>query len=120
MLTWGLRPVGDEHWGAMMRERAGQGLVTHLTLAELRLVSGLALADETVFACENPQVLQAAARAAVQVPLVCFSGHPSSAALLLLQLLVSGGARVAYIGDSIGRVSGSPAGCMAAGRCHGG
>jgi uncharacterized protein (TIGR02679 family) len=99
VLTWGLRPIGDEEWAAMMRERARQGLVTHLALAELRSVPGLALADETVFACENPQVLQAAARARVKVPLVCFSGNPSAAALFLLQLLVSGGARVAYHGD---------------------
>jgi uncharacterized protein (TIGR02679 family) len=99
VLTWGLRPIGDAHWAAMMRERARLGVVTHLTLAELRSVVGLALADETVFACENPQVLQAAARAGVTPPLVCFSGNPSSAALLLLELLVSGGVRVAYHGD---------------------
>ncbi len=98
-MTWGLRPIGGDDWAAMMRDRSRQGLVTHLTLAELRQVSRVELADAAVFACENPQVLQAAVRAGVNQPMVCFAGNPSSAALLLLDLLVSGRVRVAYHGD---------------------
>jgi uncharacterized protein (TIGR02679 family) len=100
-LVWGLRPPGPGRWAAMMRERAALGLVTHLTLQELRAVTGepVVATGQRVFACENPQVLQAAARAGVAAPLVCFAGNPASAGLLLLGRLVDGGAQVTYHGD---------------------
>lgn len=100
VLVWGLRPPGPGPWAAMMRERADQGLPTHLTLYELRAaVEAPTTAGERVFACENPQVLQAAARAGATGPLICFSGNPASAGLLLLARLVEAGARVHYHGD---------------------
>ncbi|MPQ96383.1 TIGR02679 family protein [Modestobacter sp. I12A-02628] len=101
VLVWGLRPPGQGRWAAMMRERAALGLVTHLTVQELRAVAGqpLAAAGQPVHACENPQVLQAAARAGRVGPLVCFAGNPASAGLQLLARLLGDGARVAYHGD---------------------
>lgn len=100
-LVWGLRPPGEHRWTRMMADRADLGLVTHLTLHELRTVAGLALVTpgERVFACENPQVLQAAARAGVTAPLVCFAGNPASAGLMLLSRLLAGDADVTYHGD---------------------
>lgn len=101
VLVWGLRPPGPGRWAAMMRERADQGLITHLTLHELRVAAEqpMVTAGQRVFGCENPQVLQAAARAGVPGPLVCFSGNPASAGLLLLTRLLDAGAQVLYHGD---------------------
>ena len=36
VITWALRPPGRDRWSAMMCERADLGLVTHLTVHELR------------------------------------------------------------------------------------
>ena len=36
VITYGLRPPGTDRWPAMMRERADLGLITHLTVHELR------------------------------------------------------------------------------------
>jgi uncharacterized protein (TIGR02679 family) len=101
VLVWGLRPPGAGPWAAAMRQRAELGLPTHLTLYELRAVAGEApaVAGQRVFACENPQVLQAAARVGATAPLICFSGNPASAGLLLLARLVDAGADVPYHGD---------------------
>ncbi|MET8426861.1 TIGR02679 family protein [Nocardia sp. NPDC004860] len=86
VLTWNLRPPGDDPWSTMMRSRAELGLVTHLTLAELASTAApLAAMGITIAACENPQVLQRAAEIGVQQPLVCFSGNPSSAGMQLAE-----------------------------------
>jgi len=102
VLVWGLRPTGPGRWAAMMRDRADLQLVTHLTLHELRgAAAGTALAadGQQVHACENPQILQAAARADCRGSLVCFSGNPASAGWLLLRGLLEAGADVLYHGD---------------------
>jgi uncharacterized protein (TIGR02679 family) len=52
-----------------------------------------------VHACENPQVMQAAADRAVPAPLLCLQGNPSAAGTLLVDRLVDDGARVRYHGD---------------------
>ena len=100
-MTWGLRPPGDSRWATMMRERAELGLVTHLTVQELRTVGDATFAepDSVVFACENPQILSAAARAAVGAPLVCLSGQGSAAGWQVLRSLIRGGVTVRYHGD---------------------
>lgn len=102
VLAWGLRPTGPGRWAEMMRDRADLQLVTHLTLHELRGAAdgtALAPAGQPVHACENPQILQAAARADCHGPLVCFSGNPASAGWLLLRGLLEAGADVLYHGD---------------------
>lgn len=95
VMVWGVRPPGDDRWSAMMRERADLDLVTHLTIRELRAHDvALAPAGTVGFACENPQVLQAGAAAGARVPLICTSGNPAAAGLMLLSRLV-----VRYHGD---------------------
>lgn len=115
MLTWGLRPPGADGWSAMMRHRADLGLVTHLTVQELETAGVLvpnresanstgtptALVDSrtTVHVCENPQVVQAAARAGVRSPLLCTFGNPASVGWRLIDRLCRDGVKVAYHGD---------------------
>lgn len=103
VLVWALRPPGDDPWSVMMRARADLGLVTHLTLQELRGPAAAAAAwsgeGAIVSVVENPQVLQAAAKAQVPGVLVCTSGTPSTAGWLLLRRLVAGGVNVRYHGD---------------------
>ncbi|WP_275003084.1 TIGR02679 family protein [Promicromonospora iranensis] len=111
-LTWGLRPPGDSLWARSMRERADAGLVTHLTLQELD-AAGL-IPDRSnperdlqpavelgtrVWACENPQVIQAVARSRIDAPFVCTAGNPSTAAWQLMSLLINASAEVRYHGD---------------------
>ncbi|QKJ18950.1 TIGR02679 family protein [Microbacterium hominis] len=100
-LTWGLRPPGEDPWSVMLYERARQGLVTHLTLQELDLAGDAALAapGTTVFACENPQVLQAAADARAPATLVCLSGQASAAGWRVIRHLLAAGVTVKYHGD---------------------
>jgi uncharacterized protein (TIGR02679 family) len=102
VLVWSLRPPGDDPWSVMMRARADLGLVTHLTLHELNGAAATlawAVIGTTVSVCENPQVLQAAARARATGALLCTSGNPASAAWVLLRGLVKQGALVRYHGD---------------------
>ncbi|MGW6506553.1 TIGR02679 family protein [Streptomyces niveus] len=101
VMVWRLTPPGPHPWARMMRTRSDLALVTHLTLQELRTVPDAALtaAGTTVYFCENPQVLQAAARYDLPGILVCGSGNPSAAGWELLQRLTNSGADVAYHGD---------------------
>ncbi|WP_416957964.1 DUF2399 domain-containing protein [Nocardioides sp. T5] len=107
VLSWGLRPPGDDAWSAMMRQRADLGLVTHLTVQELEAAGVLGEHEQiavtppgtVVWACENPQVLQAAARAMVPGPLLCTAGNPASAGWRLLDRLCRAGVVVRYHGD---------------------
>ena len=100
VLVLGWRPPGASRWAGMMRERAELGLVTHLTLLELRAAGGPWAAQGTaVHACENPQVLQAAADRGARQPLLCLQGNPSAAGALLIKGLLGDGAQVLYHGD---------------------
>jgi uncharacterized protein (TIGR02679 family) len=94
VITWALRPPGRDRWSAMMRERADLGLVTHLTVHELRRAADLTRPGEIIHACENPQVLQRLAAAGVQQPVACMSGSPAAAGMTLLARTV-----VLYHGD---------------------
>lgn len=99
---WGLQPPGNDAWSVMMRSRANLGLVTQLTLQELTGAATSATWAEPgvmVSVCENPQVLQAAARAEAALPLVCISGNLSNAGWMLLHGLVAQDVRVRYHGD---------------------
>ena len=55
VITWALRPPGRDRWSAMMRERADLGLVTHLTVHELRSAADLTRPGEIIHACETPK-----------------------------------------------------------------
>ncbi len=57
-------------------------------------------APETVYVCENPDVITAAAESEkTTMPLVCVEGWPSNAVRLLLERLVAGQVRLCYHGD---------------------
>jgi uncharacterized protein (TIGR02679 family) len=84
VITYGLRPPGTDRWSAMMRERAGLGLITHLTVHELQRAADLTRPGEIIHVCENPQVLQRLAAAGVDRPVACTSGSPAAAGMLLL------------------------------------
>ncbi|HEY5178174.1 MAG TPA: TIGR02679 family protein [Dermatophilaceae bacterium] len=102
VLLWGFRPPGPGPWAAMMSSRAEMGLVTHVTLQEWEATAGgqqWARQGQVVFACENPQVLQAAARAGAGTPLCCTSGNPATVALVALETMVAAGVDVMYHGD---------------------
>ncbi|MFB6641561.1 TIGR02679 family protein [Streptomyces chartreusis] len=101
IMVWRLAPPGSHPWAQMMRTRRDLGLVTHLTLQELRAAPDavLTVPGTTVHFCENPQVLQAAARYGLPGILVCGSGNPSAAGWELLRRLIAGGADVVYHGD---------------------
>nr|WP_265333839.1 DUF2399 domain-containing protein [Nocardioides sp. Kera G14] len=103
VLVWALRPPGNDAWSVMMRSRADLGVVTHLTLQELRgpaaTVPSLCSEGTAVSMVENPQVLQAAAKTGVPGVLLCTSGNPSTAGWLLLRRLIADGMPVRYHGD---------------------
>jgi uncharacterized protein (TIGR02679 family) len=101
VLTWRLRPPGTDRWSAMLRKRADLGLVTHLTLHELERAGNVAFArpGQVVSVCENPQVLQAAAHAGADSPLVCLSGNPAAVGTKLLRALIAARNPVRYHGD---------------------
>lgn len=101
VLAWSLRPPRSDPWSVMMRTRADLGLVTHLTVQELNACADVLLAapGAAVFACENPQVLQAAARAGTTTPLLCLAGNPASAGWLAVRRLLAHNTTVHYHGD---------------------
>ncbi len=101
VLTWRLQPPGEDRWSSMMRDRADLGLITHLTLHELDRAGAVSHAGpgQVVSVCENPQVLQAAAHAGVEAPLICLSGNPATVGTRLLRALISAGNPVRYHGD---------------------
>jgi uncharacterized protein (TIGR02679 family) len=56
---------------------------------------------QTVYVCENPTVVAAAANrlGPRSAPLICTEGQPNTAAQVLLRQLVSAGVQLAYHGD---------------------
>ncbi|WP_426516755.1 TIGR02679 family protein [Diaminobutyricibacter sp. McL0618] len=100
-LTYGFRPPGHDGWSVMMRERANLGVVTHVTVQELRKAGNVLFVEPgtTVFACENPQVLSAAARGDIRASMLCLSGQGSAAGWEVLRKLIADGATVRYHGD---------------------
>lgn len=102
VIVLGLRPPGSGAWSAMMHARADLGIVTHVTLQEWRRTAAAeAWVDrgQCIWACENPQVLQAAAAAGVTEPLLCFGGNPAAVGSLAVDALVAAGADIRYHGD---------------------
>lgn len=86
-----------------LRAHADAGEPARLTLSQLSRhppqLAGLARA--TIFVCENPAVVAAAARrlGSACAPLVCAEGQPSAAAQTLLRHLAEAGATLVYHGD---------------------
>lgn len=86
-----------------LRAHAEAGEPVRLTLSQLtRHPPGMTdVVGTTVFVCENPAIIAAAARRLGTrcAPLVCVEGQPSAAAQQLLGRLAEAGARLAYHGD---------------------
>lgn len=101
VLAWAFRPPGPGPWARMLRARADLGLVTHLTVQELRAADPApwAEAGTVVSVCENPQVVQVSAGRGAHRPLLCLLGNPSAAGTLLVRRLVADGVDVRYHGD---------------------
>jgi uncharacterized protein (TIGR02679 family) len=100
VLTYGLRPLGTDWRSTLLRDRADHHVESHLTLRELRQLSPLRLAPQTVYVCENPRVLEATAEACASVAMVCTLGNPTTVTLSLLAELASiDGVRLVYHGD---------------------
>jgi uncharacterized protein (TIGR02679 family) len=101
VLAAGLRTVGDGVVNRVLRLCAEAGQATALTLQQLRKADLTGSGIDEVWVVENPSLLALAlARFGADAPpLVCTSGWPSSAGILLLQRLCSAGALLRYHGD---------------------
>lgn len=95
VLVLGIRPQGG--WIAeQLCRSADAGEPRRLTLREVRGATLRVEPGTTVYVCENPSIVEAAADALGRgcAALVCVEGVPSTAALDLLRGLVAGGARL--------------------------
>ncbi|WP_046471888.1 TIGR02679 family protein [Allosalinactinospora lopnorensis] len=101
VLVAGLRLNGRGPLAETLRVWAAAGQACPVTLAQLQHSGGLHTGARTVWVVENPSVLaMALARfGAACPPLVCTSGWPSGAAILLLRRLRDSGAELRYHGD---------------------
>ncbi|MGW9421996.1 TIGR02679 family protein [Streptomyces koyangensis] len=99
VLTYGLRPLGEDWHARSLRERADHHAETHLTSRDLRDVRLHVPAGSVVHICENPRVVEAAADASCSQALVCTSGSAATVVLTLLDALASGDCHFAYHGD---------------------
>lgn len=103
VLVWNLPAAGDGPVDRTLTAHAAAGEPARLTLgALLRHPPDLtALRGRTVFVCENPTVVAAAADVlgAAGAPLVCTDGQPSAAVQTLLRQLRATDADLAHHGD---------------------
>lgn len=101
VLTAGLRPPGDDAPSRILRICADAGQAAALTLRQTRAAAWTQGLPDVVWVFENPSVLALAlARFATRCPpMVCTSGWPSSAGMLLLQKLGAAGCALRYHGD---------------------
>ena len=104
VLTLNLRSDGRSLSDRALRLHAEAGEPYRLTTRQLLRESPTfttARGGLTVYVCENPTVVAAAANrlGAASAPLVCLEGQPRTAARVLLSQLVASGARLAYHGD---------------------
>jgi uncharacterized protein (TIGR02679 family) len=100
VLVAGLRTAGGDPVDQILRLCAEHGEAAALTLRQLRGAT-LAAGPKEVFVFENPSVLALALGRFGRhcPPMVCTSGWPSSAGILLLELLGAGGVTLRYHGD---------------------
>jgi uncharacterized protein (TIGR02679 family) len=102
VLVAGLCPASPSVAGQLLRLSARAGEAAVLTLVQVRaLVAGLAPFADDLWAVENPSVLALAAdRFGPRCPpIVCLSGWPSAAGMLLLRNVNALGTRIHYHGD---------------------
>jgi uncharacterized protein (TIGR02679 family) len=106
VLTFGLILPGSGPVSATLAANAAAGLPVRLTLGQVRHYLDKErepIPDRlrTVFACENPSVVEAASNSlgTRSAALICAEGRPSVAAGLLLRELRDAGAALCYHGD---------------------
>lgn len=101
VLAAGLRSTGDGVVSGILTLCADAGLAATLTLQQLRAATRLSGVPPEVWIFENPSVLAVALDrfGADCPPLVCTSGWPSSAGILLLNRLREAGSTLYYHGD---------------------
>ncbi|MBP2472504.1 uncharacterized protein (TIGR02679 family) [Crossiella equi] len=101
VLVAGLRPPAPDVVGTVLRVCADAGHAAALTLAQVRAAAWSVGLPEVVWVVENPSVLALAlARFGTGCPpLVCTSGWPSSAGILMLRQLAAAGCELRYHGD---------------------
>lgn len=101
VLAAGLRPPGDDAASRILRVCTDAAQATALTLGHIRMTAWTRGLPGMVWVFENPSVLALAlARFGTRCPpMVCTSGWPSSAGILLLRKLASAGCRLRYHGD---------------------
>ncbi len=101
VLTLGLWPEGEGRLARHLRESSADGEPRRITLRELASQPVRLALGSVVFACENPSIVQAAADrlGGACAPLICIEGHPSTAALRLLQEVAAAGAQVQVRAD---------------------
>ena len=99
-LTLNLQALGDARLARVCESMLGEPV--RLTARQLdRTETSFSVRDRTVFVCENPTVVAAAASAlGVHCPpLVCVDGRATTPSLLLLRQLERDGATMLYQGD---------------------
>jgi len=101
VLTLGLRPPGNDPLAAHLRSMTDAGEPSTLTLSQLRRWPVAPLArGSTAFVVENPTlVAEAADRGWDGAPLVCTSGRPTHAVVVLLRQLGADAATLAQHAD---------------------
>ncbi|MEC3977966.1 TIGR02679 family protein [Amycolatopsis sp. H20-H5] len=100
VLATGLAPGGDGIAAVILRACATSGNAAALTLGQLRATTFTDVPPD-VWIVENPSVLAVALSrfGGACPPLVCTSGWPNSAGMLLLDVLAAAGASLHYHGD---------------------
>jgi uncharacterized protein (TIGR02679 family) len=101
VLAAGIRPAGAGLLRDVLTPCAAAGQAAALTLAQVRLPGPARFPAVEVHVVENPSVLALALDrfGADCPPMVCTSGWPNTAAILLLRGLARDGARLRYHGD---------------------
>ncbi|MGP3636017.1 TIGR02679 family protein [Streptomyces sp. 24-1644] len=101
VLTAGMHPTGRGPVAHCLAAFSAAGHATHLTLAQLRDPGELHFPRTTVHITENPSIPALALQrfGSACPPLVCTSGWPNSAVVLLLDRLTEAGAPLRYHGD---------------------
>jgi uncharacterized protein (TIGR02679 family) len=103
-LVLNLRAAGDSATSHALRWHADAGEPCYLSTRQLLRATPLfelKMTGSTVFVCENPTVVAAAANrlGRASQPLICIDGQPRTAARILLNQLRAAGVRLRYHGD---------------------
>jgi uncharacterized protein (TIGR02679 family) len=101
VLVAGVRPAGSGVAGVILRQCADAGHAAALTLGQVRATAWAGNLPPAVWVFENPSVIALALTrfGSACPPVVCTSGWPNSAGILLLNVFADAGCRLYYHGD---------------------